>query len=324
MALSVGRFQIPSQVFVAPMAGVTDLPFRETIASLCPCCTEGEMVSANPDLLRSGKSELRVSFGRDSSPHVVQLLGANPDWMREAVRFVEIRGAEVIDINMGCPAKKICKTDCGSALLRDERQAESVLRAVCEASSVPVVLKMRTGWDSSSINAVHIAKLAEELGISLVTVHGRTRQQGYSGTAEYDTVGRVKAAVSIPVLANGDIDSPEKARSVMAQTGVDGVMIGRACLGNPWLPARIHAVLQGLPDPGEPSAEERCRVICQHMERHVAFYGEHSGLKNFRKHLLWYLRRVPGGEAFCSDLFQLKNLDDILKNLGKFLINPLQ
>ena len=324
MALSIGKFTLPSPVFVAPMAGVTDLPFREIIASLCPCCTEGEMVSANPDLLHSSKSEMRICFGNDSSPHIVQLLGANPAWLREAVHFVEARGAEVIDINMGCPAKKVCKTDCGSALLRDEFQAEAVLRSVCETASVPVILKMRTGWDASSVNAVRIARAAESCGISLITVHGRTRQQGYSGSAEYDTIRLVKDAVNIPVIANGDIDSPQKALQVIGRTGADGVMIGRGCLGNPWLPGRVHAVLSGLPDPGEPSGEERCRVILRHMERHIAFYGERSGEKSFRKHLFWYLQRIPGGESFSRQLFKQENIKEVQKNLLEFFKKALQ
>ena len=209
--MNVGAFSLSPAVMVAPMAGVTDLPFRETVHDFGRVWVEGEMVSANPDLLESNESERKIAFGDEPSPRIVQLLGAVPAWMNRAASFVEECGADIIDINMGCPAKKICKTDCGSALMKNLPLADEIIRGVCGTVSVPVTLKMRTGWDSDHLNAPELARIAESAGVRLITVHGRTREQGYSGEAEYRTIREIRSAVRIPVIANGDIDSGESA-----------------------------------------------------------------------------------------------------------------
>lgn len=316
--MQIGALTLPGRVFTAPMAGFSDLPFRTVVRSLGRCCAEGEMVAANPNLLETDESLRKISFGSEPSPRIAQLLGGHPAWMADAARYVESKRAEVIDINMGCPAKKVCKTECGSALMRNEALALEIIRAVKDAASVPVTLKMRTGWDEGHRNAPRLAAAAEEAGVALVTVHGRTRAQGYGGKAEYATIREIKRALSVPVVANGDIDSPEKALAVLEETGADGVMAGRGVLGNPWLPGRIDAVLSGRPDPGEPDPEERLRVILMHMDLHLAFYGEPHGVRTFRKHLLWYLGRVPGGEAFARSLFALAGADEVKESLLLF------
>lgn len=317
-ALQIGSVSLATRVFTAPMAGFSDLPFRTIVRELGRCCPEGEMVSANPDLLESDESLRKISFGAEPSPRIAQLLGGHPAWMANAARYVISKGADLVDINMGCPAKKVCKTECGSALMRNEELALSIIRAVVKASTVPVMLKMRTGWDEDCRNAPRIAAAAQEAGVSLITVHGRTRVQGYSGLAEYRTIREVKAAVSIPVIANGDIDSPQKALAVLEESGADGVMSGRGVLGNPWLAGRIDAVLSGRPDPGEPDAEERLRVILRHFALHLAFYGETHGIRTFRKHLLWYLKRVPEGEAFARGLLSLQAPSEVEEKLAGF------
>ncbi|MDL2058956.1 tRNA dihydrouridine synthase DusB [Mesosutterella sp. AGMB02718] len=314
----IGSAEVGSQVFTAPMAGFSDLPFRQTVLSLGNCCPEGEMVSANPGLLGSEESQLRVSFGEGAGLRIVQLLGANPAWMARAARFVEGLGAQVIDINMGCPAKKVCRTECGAALMKNEELALQVIRAVREAARVPVTLKLRTGWDEDHKNALDIAQRAEQLGVSLITVHGRTRMQGYAGRAEYETVRRIKRSLSIPVIANGDIDSVDKALRVMDYTGADGIMVGRGCLGDPWLPARMSAVFCGNADPGQPSPGERLRVILGHMDRHLRFYGEGPGLRTFRKHLLWYLRRTEGAAPLAPPLLALSDPGAVKEKLTEF------
>ncbi|MCI5851549.1 MAG: tRNA dihydrouridine synthase DusB [Sutterellaceae bacterium] len=313
--MRIGRFSVDTPVIVAPMAGVTDLPFRETVLSLSRVWVEGEMVSANPSLLHSEESARKFAFAGSEQPKITQLLGAVPEWMAAAAECAARGGADIIDINMGCPAKKICRTACGSALMRDEELAREIMESVVRSSPVPVTLKMRTGWDEAHLNAPEIASAAEEAGIALVTVHGRTRTQGYSGAAEYRTVRRVKAAVRIPVIANGDIDTPEKAARVLDETGADGVMIGRAALGRPWLPGRVQAFLSEGRDPGDPAPEERGRIMLDHLRRHVAFYGEKPGVRSFRKHLRWYLAELPGGEEAASALIRLEDS----KSLGKAL-----
>jgi tRNA-dihydrouridine synthase B len=232
----------------------------------------------------------------------VQLAGADPSMLAEAARYNADRGAQIIDINMGCPAKKVCAAACGSALLRDEALVARILEAVVAAVDVPVTLKFRTGWSPQHRNAVRIARLAENAGVTMLTLHGRTRACGFAGTAEYDTIAAVKRAVSIPVVANGDIDSPEKARDVLAATGADAVMIGRAALGRPWIFREVEHFLasgQVLPPP---SVEEVRPLLLQHLHEHYAFHGESRGVRTARKHIGWYTRRLAGGEEFCARL----------------------
>ena len=309
--LQIGSIELKTRVFTAPMAGFSDLPFRTIIRELGRCCPEGEMVSANPSLLESEESSRKITFRGEPFPRIAQLLGGHADWMASAASYVAEKGADLIDINMGCPAKKICKMDCGSALMKNEDAAIAILEAVVHASKVPVMLKMRTGWDDNHRNAPKIASAAEACGISLITVHGRTRTQGYSGKAEYQTARAVKSCVSIPVIVNGDIDSPAKALAVLEECGADGVMAGRAVLGNPWLPGRIDAVLSGYADPGEPEPAERLRVILRHMSLHLGFYGKDHGVRTFRKHLLWHLKRMPNGVALTREILDLAEPEEI-------------
>ena len=317
--MNVGAFSLSPAVMVAPMAGVTDLPFRETVHDFGRVWVEGEMVSANPDLLESNESERKIAFGDEPSPRIVQLLGAVPAWMNRAASFVEECGADIIDINMGCPAKKICKTDCGSALMKNLPLADEIIRGVCGTVSVPVTLKMRTGWDSDHLNAPELARIAESAGVRLITVHGRTREQGYSGEAEYRTIREIRSAVRIPVIANGDIDSPQKAASVLDFTGADGIMVGRGALGAPWLPGRISAYLETGVDPGEPSVQEKAETVFRHLKRHLDFYGEKNGIRSFRKHLLWYLERFPGGTEAFRPLSRLSNTSELVSGSSIFL-----
>ena len=294
--MNVGAFSLSPAVMVAPMAGVTDLPFRETVHDFGRVWVEGEMVSANPDLLESNESERKIAFGDEPSPRIVQLLGAVPAWMNRAASFVEECGADIIDINMGCPAKKICKTDCGSALMKNLPLADEII-----------------------LNAPELARIAESAGVRLITVHGRTREQGYSGEAEYRTIREIRSAVRIPVIANGDIDSPQKAASVLDFTGADGIMVGRGALGAPWLPGRISAYLETGVDPGEPSVQEKAETVFRHLKRHLDFYGEKNGIRSFRKHLLWYLERFPGGTEAFRPLSRLSNTSELVSGLSIFL-----
>jgi len=254
-----------------------------------------EMISANPALYNSRKTQLRRNHDGEDSPRIVQIAGADPAMMAEAARFNIDQGAEIIDINMGCPAKKVCNALAGSALLRDETLVARILDAVVRASSVPVTLKLRTGWDLQHRNAVRVAIMAEAAGIQRLAVHGRTRACGYRGEAEYDTIAEIKTRVGIPVFVNGDIDSAPAAVRVLRYTGADGVMIGRGAQGNPWLFGQIRHYLDTgelLPEPGP---AEVGRVLQRHLESLYGFYGEYSGVRIARKHIGWYSRRLPGG-----------------------------
>lgn len=250
------------------------------------------MVSASPQLRHSRKSRQRTTHDGEAGPISVQLLGADPDQMADAARHNIARGADIIDINLGCPTKKVCKRLVGSALMRDEPLVRQILEAVVSASTVPVTLKMRTGWDPSSKNAPTIARIAEEVGIQALTVHGRSRECRYHGPIDYETIARVKSSVSIPVIANGDIDSPETALQVLRMTGADAVMVGRAAQGQPWLLGRIADALEHQPDPGDPSLTAKRKTVLTHLEALYDFYGEEQGVRIARKHVQWYAEKL--------------------------------
>ena len=288
----IGAHHISNGLALAPMAGLTDKPFRALCRRWGAGYAVAEMTSAQPHLRRSQKSQWRTDYRGESAPIAVQLLGNDPAQMAEAARHSVDSGAHIIDINMGCPAKKVCNASAGSALLADEARVAHILNAVVRAVEVPVTLKFRTGVSPTMRNAVRIARLAEEAGIAMLALHGRTRACAFSGSAEYETIAAVKRAVRIPVLANGDIDSPHKARRVLCDTGADGVMIGRAALGQPWLFRDIaHFAAHGvLPLPL--TLEERLAVIDAHFTALYEFYGEASGVRIARKHLGYYLRHV--------------------------------
>ena len=299
--MHIGQFSLANRLFVAPMAGVTDRPFRQLCKALGAGYAVSEMVTSRKDLWNSLKTSRRANHEGEPGPIAVQIAGTEAQMMAEAAVYNVERGAQIIDINMGCPAKKVCNKWAGSALMQDEVLAVSIAQAVVEACApfnVPVTLKMRTGWCQQHKNAVSLARQFESIGIQMLTVHGRTREQGYKGQAEYDTIAAVKAAVKVPVVANGDITSPEKARDVLAYTGADAIMIGRAAQGRPWIFREIGHFLDTGEHLAPPLVGEVRRLLLDHLQDHYSLYGELTGVRSARKHIAWYLRALPGGEAF--------------------------
>ncbi len=299
--MQLGPFALPNRLFVAPMAGVTDRPFRMLCRQLGAGHAVSEMVTSRKDLWASLKTSRRADHTGEPGPIAVQIAGTDAAMMAEAAAYNIDRGAQIIDINMGCPAKKVCNKYAGSALMRDEPLALAIVQAVVAVAAprgVPVTLKMRTGWCHAERNAVALARAAEDAGVAMLTVHGRTREQGYTGLAEYDTIAAVKAAVRVPVVANGDIDSPAKARQVLAATGADALMIGRAAMGRPWIFREIgHFLATGehLPPPATQAVRQ---WLVDHLQQHYALYGELTGVRSARKHIGWAVRGLPGGEDF--------------------------
>jgi tRNA-dihydrouridine synthase B len=296
--MQIGPYRLANRLILAPMAGVTDRPFRRLCRRYGAGLAVSEMISANPALHHNRKTLRRADHDGEPQPRSVQILGNDPRDLAEAARINADRGADIIDINMGCPAKKVCNKAAGSALLRDEALVGRILEAVVGAVEVPVTLKIRTGWNEEHRNARTIARIAEDAGISALTVHGRTRTCGFSGSAEYLTIRDVKRAVRIPVIANGDIDSPEKANAVLALTEADAVMIGRAALGRPWLFREIDAYLGERRRIDAPGATEICGAIVEHLKELHAFYGEHQGVRVARKHVGWYLNHLQSPPDF--------------------------
>jgi tRNA-dihydrouridine synthase B len=303
-------FSLRNNLFVAPMAGVTDRPFRMLCKTLGAGLAVSEMVTSNSLLYGSKKTQRRANHEGEVAPISVQIAGADPAMMAEAARYNIDNGAQIIDINMGCPAKKICNVLAGSALLRDEPLVGRILEAVVRAvPTAPVTLKIRTGWDSDSRNALAVMKIAEASGIRALAIHGRTRCQQYTGNAEYETIAAVKAEAKIPVIANGDIHSPEKARHVLDRTGVDALMIGRAAQGRPWIFREIEHYLATGEKLLPPHAEEIRSVLDAHLEDLYAFYGIETGVRVARKHISWYTRGLTGSAAFRFRMNQLPTLD---------------
>jgi tRNA-dihydrouridine synthase B len=292
--MRIGPYTLAGKVILAPMAGVTDLPFRLLCRRYGAAMAVSEMVTSRPDLQKDARTWLRTDHSGEPTPRATQILGADPQQMAEAARLNVDRGAQIIDINMGCPAKKVCNIAAGSALLRDEKLVGRILDAVVAAVQVPVTLKIRTGWEPGQRNAVAIARIAESAGIQALAVHGRTRACGFSGEVEYSTISDVKRAVGIPIIANGDITTPALARKVMETTGVDAIMVGRGALGRPWLFTQLNMALNGASVFYEPSAEERRRAILEHVQHLHVFHGRHNGLRIARKHIAWYAKNWPG------------------------------
>ncbi|KAA8983584.1 MULTISPECIES: tRNA dihydrouridine synthase DusB [Gammaproteobacteria] len=296
--VAIGPHTLPNNLVLAPMAGVTDRPFRLLCRRMGAGLAISEMVTADASLWSSRKSRQRMDHDGESEPIAVQIAGGDAPMLAEAARFNVANGARIIDINMGCPAKKVCNKAAGSALMRDEALVREILESVAAAVDVPVTLKMRTGWDRDNKNAVTIARMAEDAGIAALAVHGRTRADAYKGEAEYGTIAQVKQAVDIPVFANGDVDTPRKAAQVLRETGTDGLFIGRAAQGRPWLFRQINHYLatgEELPDPG---AEEIRNILMGHVEALHAFYGEYIGLRVARKHVGWYLQARDPDKTF--------------------------
>ena len=305
LLFTIGQYQIEHKTILAPMAGVTDLPFRQLCREMGAGLVVSEMVAADPSTRSTRKSRLRIQFGDEPAPRSVQIAGYDPQMMAEAAQFNVDQGAQIIDINMGCPAKKVCKRAAGSALLQDPSLVNDILKAVVKAVDVPVTLKIRTGWDRQNRNAVTIGKIAEEAGIAALAVHGRTRACRFVGEVEYDTIAQVVEAVSIPVLANGDISTPEKAVSVLKYTGAAAVMIGRAAQGNPWIFQQINHYLEQGQLLAPPSIEEAGTVMARHLQALHEFYGEVGGVRISRKHIGWYISPLPGGKNFTNQFNKL-------------------
>jgi len=304
--LRIGPYSLKNRLAVAPMAGVTDRPFRSLCRSLGAGYAVSEMVASRPELWQTPKSMRRLDHDGEQAPVAVQIAGNDPAQMAEAARFNVERGAQIIDINMGCPKKKVCRADAGSALLRDEALVARILEGVVAAVDVPVTLKMRTGWSPLTRNAPRIAQLAEAVGVRAITVHGRTRACDFAvGTVEYDTIRAVKAAVSIPVIANGDIDSPQRAKAVLEFTGADAVMIGRAAQGRPWIFRDIEHYLAVGEVPPAPTTTEVAELMATHLEQHYTLYGSDTGVRSARKHIGWYTENLPGAMSFRDALNRL-------------------
>lgn len=294
------------------MAGVTDRPFRQLCRELGAGLAVSEMITSNPALYKSRKTQLRLNHVGESSPIAIQIAGADPKMMADAARFNVDHGAQIIDINMGCPAKKVCNVQAGSALLKNEKLVQEILSAVVEAVPVPVTLKIRTGWDREHRNALEIARLAEQVGIQGLAVHGRTRACGFNGEAEYETIAKIKSHVAIPVIANGDICSPQMAAQVLSFTKADGLMIGRAAQGRPWIFRQIQHYLLNQELLPEPSLSERRRILLTHLERLYDFYGEYMGVRIARKHIGWYCRDHDGAAPFRALVNQAEACEDQL------------
>ena len=299
--MQIGSHNLPNRLFVAPMAGVTDRPFRQLCRGFGAGYSVSEMVTSRRDLWHTLKTSRRADHTGEPGPIAVQIAGTDAAMMAEAAAYNIDRGAQIIDINMGCPAKKVCNKWAGSALMQDEALALQIIEAVvaaCAPHGVPVTLKMRTGWCAQVKNALNIARAAESAGVQMVTVHGRTREQGYKGAAEYETIAAVKAALRIPVVANGDVDSPHKAQAVLRATGADALMIGRAAQGRPWVFREIAHYLHTGALLAPPLVLEVRRALLAHLQDHYGLYGEFTGVRSARKHIGWYVRDLPGGDAF--------------------------
>lgn len=316
--MKIGPYQLKNNLIVAPMAGVTDRPFRMLCKRMGAGMAVSEMVASNSLLYGSEKTRRRANHEGEADPISVQIVGADPKMLAEAARYNADQGAQIIDINMGCPAKKICNVMAGSALMQNEKLVGEILEAVVGAVNVPVTLKMRTGWDKSNRNAPRIARIAEASGIQALAIHGRTRACGYTGDAEYDTIAAVKAQAGIPIIANGDITTPEKAKFVLEHTGADAVMIGRAAQGRPWLFREIaHFIETGTHLAPMPPDEIR-DVLIGHMHELYAFYGEHTGLRVARKHISWYTRGLAGSANFRHRMNQLESIMEQLQAVRDF------
>ena len=305
--LHIGPFTLPNNLALAPMAGVTDLPFRLLCRRMGAGIAAGEMLTSDVRLWRTEKSLRRMDHNGEAEPRIVQIAGGDPEMRAEAARRNVDAGAQIIDINMGCPAKKVCNKAAGSALMKDEALVRSILEAVVKAVNVPVTLKMRTGWDLANRNAVAIARMAEDIGIQALAVHGRTRSCMYRGNAEYETIAAVKSAVAIPIFANGDIDSARKAKFVLEQTGADGVMIGRAAQGRPWIFREVEVFLTSGELIAEPPITEVRDIMLAHLRDLHAFYGEQAGVRVARKHIDWYAKGRARAHAFRHAVMQAED-----------------
>ena len=319
--MNIGPFSLVNPIFVAPMAGVTDRPFRQLCRRLGAGYAVSEMISSRSDLWHTPKTTRRANHEGEPGPIAVQIAGTEPAHMADAARYNIDCGAQIIDINMGCPAKKVCNKWAGSALMQNPALALAIIEAVvsaCAPRGVPVTLKMRSGWSPAHRNAPALAVQAQSAGVQMITLHGRTREQGYSGQAEHETVAAVKAAVSVPVVANGDIDSPEKARAVLAATGADALMIGRAAQGRPWIFREIAHFLATGSHLAPPLVAEVKQWALVHLQDHYELYGEFLGVRSARKHIGWYVKSLPGGDAFRTHINTIEDCQLQSDGVSKF------
>ena len=315
--MKIGPYRLSTNVIAAPMAGVTDRPFRQMCRAWGAGLAASEMIAANVELRDSNKTLKRMDHVGEPGPVVVQIAGADPGSMAQAARFNVERGADIIDINMGCPTKKVCRKLAGSALLKDENRVVEILRAVVGAVNVPVTLKIRTGTDPDHRNGVNIAKLAETCGVSAIAVHGRTRACKFHGAVEYETIGRIKESVSIPVIANGDVDSPQKALYVLTKTRADAVMVGRAAQGRPWLFKQIQEYL----DNGvlvHPTFEQQRDTLLQHLRNLYEFYDHYIGVRVARKHISWYVRARKHGMQLWNSIKEIESAEHQYQMMEEF------
>ncbi len=319
MSFVIGPYQFKNRLVLAPMAGVTDRPFRQLCRRLGAGMTVSEMVTSLPDLRHTRKTKLRMDHQGEPGPIIVQIAGGEANMMASAAAYNVEQGAQIIDINMGCPAKKVCKVDAGSALLRDTTLVESILRAVVKAVSVPVTLKIRTGWSREQINALEVARIAEACGIQALTIHGRTREEKYLGHAEYETIREVKRAIDIPVIANGDIDSAEKAKMVMDFTAADAIMIGRSAQQRPWIFREIDHYLKTGLMPAEPAKEQKNKWLLSHVKKLHVFYGEVQGVRIARKHINWQLEKNVNYDIVRPALMEATNATQQLQTIEAYL-----
>jgi tRNA-dihydrouridine synthase B len=316
--MQIGRHKLPNRLIAAPMAGITDRPFRQLCKRLGAGMAVSEMVTANSALWNAPKTRRRCDHAGEVHPVSVQIAGGEPQMMADAAKRNVDLGAEIIDINMGCPAKKVCHRAAGSALLKDEHLVGQILDSVAGAVDEPVTLKIRTGWDEHCRNAVRVAQMAESAGVQAIAIHGRTRADFFNGEAEYDTIAEVKSRVGIPVIVNGDIDSPDKARQVLDRTGADAVMIGRAAQGRPWIFREIGYFLDQGKELGAPSPEEIQMLLIEHIQDLYAFYGEYTGVRVARKHIGWYTRTLDGGEQFRRRMNKIESAKQQILDIRQF------
>ena len=319
MGIKIGPIDIGTKVLLAPMSGVTDAPFRRLARRLGARMVVSEMIASDA-MIRAVRAELRKTSTdcAEEYPMAVQLAGCEPEAMAEAARLNVDRGAAIIDINFGCPAKKVVNKLSGSAILRDEALAARLIEATVNAVSVPVTLKMRTGWDEHSRNAPAVARIAEQCGVQMITVHGRTRCQFYKGAADWRFIRQVKDAVTIPVVANGDILSAEDARRCLAESGADGVMVGRAVQGNPWIINKLHNFIEGKNEAAEPSLAAQKAVVLEHYDAMLSHYGSEHGARIARKHICWYSKALPGSGAFRAEVNRIERPTEVARRIADF------
>ena len=318
VGIQIGPIRLDSPVVLAPMSGVSDMPFRRLVKRQGVGLVVSEMIASRAMVQAARKTLRMASRAPEERPMAVQLAGCEPDVMAEAARLNEDRGAEIIDINMGCPVKKVVNGEAGSALMRDEAHAARILEAVVGAVRIPVTLKMRTGWDDGSRNAPRLARIAEACGIRSLAVHGRTRCQFYNGRADWRFIQEVKSAVRLPVLANGDVTTVDDAKVMLAESGADGVMIGRGTYGRPWFPRQVEVFLATGERRPEPTIAARLRIILEHYEDMLVHYGREAGLRIARKHLGWYVKGLPGAAEFRSTVMRVAEPEQVKAMIGRF------